>query len=78
MNQQFTSIAHNLHRTGHWTAKDCAEIFGRLITESALDNELTPDLARGWGRSAGHYGNLALAERENVTVARNAWEEAVR
>lgn len=42
-----------------------AQAFTRLLIHGWLDPEsMTPELAYRWGKLAGHYGRMALAERE--------------
>jgi hypothetical protein len=69
---KFSAIAETFHASQRWSSAECAEIFGRLITDSLLDGELTERLAERWGTHAGHYGRLALAEQERAIEAARA------
>lgn len=69
MSQKFSMFAESLHQHNHASAADVAEIFGRLIINDLLDNDLSEHMAREWGTHAGHYASLALTQRE-------AWEGA--
>lgn len=64
----FSNAMASFHRRGQLGSAAIAEVFGRLISDSALDGDLTDALAQRWGTQAGHYARLALAERENFTV----------
>ena len=63
---QFTRIIDNFYRKNMASAEECAEVFGRLITNAALEGDLTEHLAERWATNAGHYGRLALLERERA------------
>ena len=78
---QFTRIIDNFYRKNRASAEECAEVFGRLITNAALEGDLPEHLAERWGTNAGHYGRLALLERErasSLAFARDLCESTVR
>lgn len=49
--------------------EETALLFSRLILNGLLANTLTPHLAESWGRTAGHYGLIALNDQEQRRFA---------
>lgn len=60
----FGTFIHNQHQNGMMSSEECAAVFGRLIVNAAMDDQLSESWALRWGTHAGHYGRLALAEQE--------------
>lgn len=73
----FGAFIHNQHQDGSLSSAECAAVFGRLIVNAAMEDDLTERLALRWGTHAGHFGRLALIEQETADFATRYFENSV-
>lgn len=73
----FGFFIQNQHQNGLMSSEECAAVYGRLIVNAAMEDDLTERLALRWGTHAGHYGRLALIEAEAADFATRYFENSL-